>query len=137
MNLEDLLEAHVAGEKVSVPDDLRSEFECAVAAHEALAYALGETIAPSGEQGDLRPPPVLPADYQIVRELGRGGMGVVYLVQQKSLGRFVAVKVLRPGEATFGKIVQRFLEEAKHLARLRHPNVISIHEVSWASLLSA
>src|SRR5204863_1158532 len=50
MNLEDLLEAHVAGEKVSVPDDLRSEFECAVAAHEALAYALGETTAPSGEQ---------------------------------------------------------------------------------------
>src|SRR5258708_20027847 len=59
-------------------------------------------------------------------------MGVVYLVQQKSLSRLVAVKVLRPGEATFGKIVQRFLEEAKHLARLRHPNVVSVHEVGHA-----
>jgi predicted Ser/Thr protein kinase/tetratricopeptide (TPR) repeat protein len=132
MNLEDVLEAHLAGNKVDVPDELRPEFECAVAGHAALAFALDETIGAAGDGDDVRPPPVLPADYQIMRELGRGGMGVVYLVQQKSLGRFVAVKVLRPGEATFGKIVRRFLEEARHLARLRHPNIISIHEVGHA-----
>src|SRR5262249_11264396 len=66
------------------------------------------------------------------RELGSGGMGVVYLARQKSLGRLVAVKVLRPGDATFGRVVQRFLEEARHLARLRHANVVSIHEVGPA-----
>ena len=79
-----------------------------------------------------RPPPVLPEDYEIVRELGRGGMGVVYLVRQKSLGRHIAVKVLRPGEATFAPLVQRFLEETRHLARLRHPNIVSVHEVGRA-----
>jgi serine/threonine protein kinase len=68
----------------------------------------------------------------MVRELGRGGMGVVYLVQQKSLGRMVALKLLRPGEATFGRLLQRFLEEARHLARLRHPNIVSVHEVGRA-----
>src|SRR5262249_14726273 len=77
-------------------------------------------------------PPSLPGDYEIVRELGRGGMGVVYLANQKSLGRAVAVKVLRPGETTFGPLVKRFLEEARHLARLRHPNIVSIHEIGRA-----
>src|SRR5205085_1620145 len=50
----------------------------------------------------------------------------------KSLGRAVAIKVLRPGEATFGPLVKRFLEEARHLARLRHPNIVSIHEIGRA-----
>ena len=132
MTLEDLVEAHLDGKTVDVPDNLRAEFECAVAGHAALAYALDETIGTAAADHVDRSPPRLPPDYEIVRELGRGGMGVVYLVQQKSLGRLVAVKVLRPGEAIFGKIVRRFLEEAKHLARLRHENVVSVHEVGQA-----
>src|SRR5207253_4550322 len=79
-----------------------------------------------------RPPPAFPEDYELVRELGRGGMGVVYLVRQESLGRMVAVKVLRPGEAAFGRLVEGFLGEARHLARLRHPNIVSIHEIGQA-----
>src|SRR5262249_8419421 len=74
----------------------------------------------------------VPGDYEMVRGLGRGGMGVVYLANQKSLGRPVAVKVLRPGEATFAPLVKRFLDEARHLARLRHPNIVSIHEIGQA-----
>jgi predicted Ser/Thr protein kinase/tetratricopeptide (TPR) repeat protein len=128
MDLEDLLEAHIAGERPDVPEPLRAEFDRAVAAHEMLRDAMGETILVGGKADD-RPPPELPEDYDLVRELGRGGMGVVYLVRQKSLGRLVAVKVLRPGEATFGPTVRRFLEEARHLARLRHPHIVSIHEV--------
>src|SRR5262249_13171124 len=74
----------------------------------------------------------VPGDYEMVRGLGRGGMGVVYLANQKSLGRPVAVKVLRPGEATYGPLVKRFLDEARHLAHLRHPNIVSIHEIGQA-----
>jgi tetratricopeptide (TPR) repeat protein len=59
-------------------------------------------------------------------------MGVVYLARQKSLGREVAVKVLRPGEAAAGRQVRRFLDEARHLARLRHPNIVAVHEVGRA-----
>lgn len=130
--LEQLLEAHLAGNSPSVPEDLRADFDRAVAGHEALQQALGETVMSGADGADDRPPPDLPADYEIVRELGRGGMGVVYLVRQKSLGRLVAVKVLRPGEATFGRVLQRFLEEARHLARLRHANIVSVHEVGRA-----
>ncbi|HEV3005347.1 MAG TPA: serine/threonine-protein kinase, partial [Pirellulales bacterium] len=132
MNLEDLIEAKLIGEEPAVPDELRDEFVRAVAGHDALQFALGETmLLPEAEMPE-RPPPALPDDYEIVRELGRGGMGVVYLVRQKSLDRLVAVKVLRPGELTFGPLVRRFLDEAKHLARLRHPNVVSVHEVGEA-----
>src|SRR5437899_2955569 len=131
MSLEDVLEAKLAGKNPEVPTDLRQEFEYAVAAHAALQGVLEAT--PSAANADMdRPPPTLPGDYEIIRELGRGGMGVVYLARQKSLGRDVAVKVLRPGEAMFRPLVKRFLEEARHLARLRHPNIISIHEIGKA-----
>jgi predicted Ser/Thr protein kinase/tetratricopeptide (TPR) repeat protein len=132
MNLEDLVDAHLAGEQPDVPAELRTEFERAVAGHTALQAALADpATGPFPAAGD-RPPPELPDDYEIERELGRGGMGVVYLVRQKSLGRRVAVKVLRPGEATFGRVVRRFLEEARHLARLRHANIVAIHEIGRA-----
>src|SRR5262249_11875083 len=133
MSLEDLVEAHLAGEHPDVPPELDGDFRLAVAGHEALQYALGETVAFREPGPADRPPPELPGDYEIVRELGRGGMGVVYLVRQKSLGRLVAVKVLRPGETTFGRLVKRFLEEARHLARLRHPNIVSVHEIGHAA----
>ena len=133
MNLEDLFEARLAGEHPEVPEALGDDLRHALAAHEALQFALGETILLPATDADDRVPPQLPADYEIVRELGRGGMGVVYLARQKSLDRLVAVKVLRPGELAFGPMVRRFLDEAKHLARLRHPNLVSVHEVGEAS----
>src|SRR5207245_7509727 len=120
------------GKSAEVPERLRKQFDYAVAVHPALQEALTDAATLSSSGPSERPPPTLPDDYEMVRELGHGGMGVVYLVRQKSLGRQVAVKVLRPGEATFGRVVQRFLEEARHLARLRHANIVSIHEIGQA-----
>jgi predicted Ser/Thr protein kinase len=133
MNLEDLIDEHLAGHKPEVPAELAGEFQQALAGHAALQYVLGETISVHETAPADRAPPALPEDYEVVRELGHGGMGVVYLVRQKSLGRLVAIKVLRPGEAAFGRLVKRFLEEARHLARLRHPNIVSVHETGQAA----
>ena len=70
--------------------------------------------------------------YAIERELGEGGMATVYLAKDLKHNRNVALKVLRPGEQAFGPLVRRFPDEAKHLARLRHPNIVSIHEIEDA-----
>jgi serine/threonine protein kinase len=67
--------------------------------------------------------------YQIVQEIGRGGMAVVYRAYQPALERYVAIKVL-PRELTFDpEFVARFLREAKAAARLNHPNIVTIHDV--------
>ncbi len=68
-------------------------------------------------------------DYQLLRRLGRGGMAEVYLAEQASLGRKVAIKVLRSGLADDQSYVRRFLHEAKAAASLVHGNIVQIHEV--------
>jgi eukaryotic-like serine/threonine-protein kinase len=68
-------------------------------------------------------------DYELIRRLGRGGMADVYLAKQASLGRQVAVKVLRPGLAADEKYVRRFHQEARAAASLVHANIVQIHEV--------
>jgi len=78
----------------------------------------------------------LGSDFILERELGRGGMAVVYLGRDTHLGRKVAVKVLPP-ELTFGSgaMVERFKREAKVAATLDHPNVIPVHRVSTSGKL--
>jgi eukaryotic-like serine/threonine-protein kinase len=68
-------------------------------------------------------------DYELIRRLGRGGMADVYLAKQTSLGRQVAVKVLRPVLATDEKYLRRFHQEARAAASLVHANIVQIHEV--------
>src|SRR5205823_5970144 len=79
------------------------------------------------------PPLVVPegtlGDYRIVRELGRGGMGIVYEAVQISLGRRVALKVL-PFAATLDpRQLQRFHNEARAAALLHHPNIVPVFGV--------
>jgi serine/threonine-protein kinase len=68
-------------------------------------------------------------DYRLLRRLGRGGMAEVYLAEQASLGRKVAVKVLRSTLAGDASYVRRFLHEAQAAASLVHGNIVQIHEV--------
>lgn len=70
---------------------------------------------------------VLGAQYRIERELGHGGMGVVFLARDTTLDRPVAVKVVHPELAIHNSITERFLAEARMIARLRHPNIVAVH----------
>lgn len=68
-------------------------------------------------------------DYRILRQVGRGGMGVVYEAEQISLGRHVALKVLTTNALLDAKQVQRFQREAKAAARLHHTNIVPVYGV--------
>lgn len=66
--------------------------------------------------------------YEILEEIGRGGMGLVFKARHEKLGRFVALKMLAPHLATNPKMRARFLREAKLQAKLSHPNVVNIFD---------
>jgi serine/threonine-protein kinase len=67
--------------------------------------------------------------YSLERELGRGGMGIVYLARDLRLERVVAIKLLPPARAAAAGLRERFLREARTAARLSHPHIIAIHAV--------
>lgn len=67
--------------------------------------------------------------YSLERELGRGGMGVVFLARDVRLDRPIALKLLPPDRAAIPRVRERFLREARMAARLSHPNIVPIHAV--------
>lgn len=87
-------------------------------------------LAPAG-LGEAATFPAIPG-YRVVGELGRGGMGIVYLAQRESDGSRVAIKTIRPAVATSRRETNRFLREARILQQLRHPKIVSFHESGHA-----
>jgi serine/threonine protein kinase len=93
--------------------------------HEPAATpALGDT----GFEPRLRR--ALGDDYELLEGIGSGGFGRVYRVRDLGLEREVAIKVLHPALTADPGVVERFRQEAQLAARLRHPNVVGIHEIS-------
>jgi serine/threonine protein kinase/WD40 repeat protein len=91
------------------------------------ALLLMEQLGPAPDAGLADRPDRL-GEYRIVREVGRGGMGVVYEAVQESLGRRVALKVL-PADRGRGQFLERFWREAKAAARLHHTNIVPVFGV--------
>jgi serine/threonine protein kinase len=93
------------------------------------------TILPDGGNDAPVSPPPSPEEiadrfpgFEILECLGRGGMGVVYKARQKSLDRMVAIKILPPERVGDGKFPERFAIEAATLAKLSHPNIVTVHD---------
>jgi serine/threonine-protein kinase len=134
--LERYLEQLQAGEQPDREELLREhpELASALSCLEAL-----ERLVPVAEavpkDGQPSGPPLLGAvpadfgDYELLEEIGRGGMGVVYKARQKSLDRIVAVKMILASYLASAEHVRRFQAEARAAGQLRHPNIVHIHEV--------
>ncbi|HEX7901894.1 MAG TPA: protein kinase [Planctomycetota bacterium] len=95
-----------------------------------LLATVGQVLSSGVVEGDRI------AHYELDREVGRGGMGVIYMARDPRLSRKVALKVLRPEFATDPDYEKRFLEEARHAARFSHPNIVTVYDAGrWQGRL--
>ncbi len=130
-----------AGELAAILDRYMSDLQAGkspdknelLAAHPTLAAQLEACLAGiefiHRATGPATEGPAVLGEFRIIRELGRGGMGVVYEAEQTSLRRHVALKVLRFGVVADEEAMKRFQREAETVARLHHTNIVPIFAV--------
>ncbi|MDG3002391.1 serine/threonine-protein kinase [Paludisphaera mucosa] len=118
--------AEYAARHPELADQIRRLLPAMLVVEQELAVDVdAEPDAPDAIEGPAR----RLGDYQILREIGRGGMGVVYEAEQVSLGRRVALKVLPVHAVGDRTALERFRREAKSAARLHHTNIVPVFEV--------
>ena len=110
----------------AMADEIRELFPALVEVEQAE-----EVLEPRHDPAASRSAPAMRqvGDYRVIREVGRGGMGVVYEAEQVSLGRRVALKILPGVVAKDRKALERFRREARAAARLHHTNIVPVFEV--------
>jgi serine/threonine-protein kinase len=123
---EELGESPALDEYLQRFPDCAEQLQLQVKLHQALESGKMAPTVPVAASPDQGP---AVAGYEILRELDRGGMGVVYLARQKGLNRLVALKMALGGGAANAEQLARFRAEAETAALLRHPNIVQIHEV--------
>ncbi|MBN2474072.1 MAG: protein kinase [Pirellulales bacterium] len=130
------LQAGEAPDRESVLDEhpeLASALDCLEALEELAPSPAARTLGSKDDTLDLGSSmgglPRAFGQYELLSEIGRGGMGVVYKARQKSLDRVVAVKMILSSHLASPEHIRRFQDEAKAAARLRHPHIVPIHEV--------
>lgn len=134
---EEYLEQLRQGRKPPISDYVRAHPELADEIRELFpTLGLLEHMAPRPDTAaprDIPEEPALPllrvAEYRVVREVGRGGMGIVYEAEHETMNRRVALKVLPPGLAARPANLHRFLREARSAGRLHHTNIVPVFEI--------
>jgi serine/threonine-protein kinase len=127
-----------AGEKVLCPSCATVSAATSLAPSGGAVDSEQATIPPAGDPYATVPPTesaAPPADdrappgYEVLGEVGRGGMGIVYRARQVALNREVALKMILSGSHADANEMARFRREGQAIARLQHPNIVAIHEV--------
>ncbi|TNE49482.1 MAG: response regulator [Deltaproteobacteria bacterium] len=122
---EEMLHAYEIGADDYIP---KSQFKPTVLAAKIKKFLRRRERHLSQSVETLKSGMVIDGRYEILREIGRGGMGMVYLVRHQRLGFTLALKAMSVDRPNREKSVQRFMREIQSLAELHHPNLVRIHD---------